>query len=56
VPPVTNIPNIIGIAIGVFSIYLGFKNRSGYNDVDAPLTQKQRDERNGPSPIGTARC
>jgi hypothetical protein len=47
-PFVKNLANIIGIAIGISIIYCGFKNRSGYNDADAPLTQKQLEQPNRP--------
>jgi hypothetical protein len=48
-PLIMNIPNGFAIAVGVYGIYCGVKNKRGYNDVDAPLTEKERNEPNRPA-------
>ena len=46
-----NLPNSLGIVIGIYAVYCGVMNKKGYNDVGAPLTEKERGEPNKPTTL-----
>jgi hypothetical protein len=41
-----SLANCSAIAIGLFGIYCGLKNKRGFNDVDAPLSKAERSRPN----------